>query len=56
MAEDEEAEDEEMGVAETYADYWPAKCKSINSWRFSLSIKESFAFSENRQEASRSSR
>lgn len=24
--EDEEGEDEEMGVAETYADYWPAKC------------------------------
>jgi hypothetical protein len=24
--EEEEAEDEEMGVAETYADYWPAKC------------------------------
>jgi hypothetical protein len=23
--EEEEAEDEEMGVAETYADYWPAK-------------------------------
>lgn len=33
MAEDEEADDEEMGVAETYADYWPAKCKSIK--RFS---------------------
>lgn len=29
--EEEEAEDEEMGVAETYADYWPAKCnKPIN--------------------------
>lgn len=27
--EEEEAEDEEMGVAETYADYWPAKCKFI---------------------------
>lgn len=25
--EDEEADDEEMGVAETYADYWPAKLK-----------------------------
>lgn len=25
--EEEEAEDEEMGVAETYAEYWPAKCK-----------------------------
>lgn len=28
--EEEEAEDEEMGVAETYADYWPAKCKTFN--------------------------
>lgn len=27
--EEEEAEDEEMGVAETYADYWPAKCKTL---------------------------
>jgi hypothetical protein len=26
--EEEEADDEEMGVAETYADYWPAKRKS----------------------------
>lgn len=25
--EEEEGDDEEMGVAETYADYWPAKCK-----------------------------
>lgn len=25
--EEEEGEDEEMGVAETYADYWPAKLK-----------------------------
>lgn len=25
--EEEEHDDEEMGVAETYADYWPAKCK-----------------------------
>lgn len=24
--EEEEHDDEEMGVAETYADYWPAKC------------------------------
>lgn len=24
--EDEEGDDEEMGVAETYADYWPSKC------------------------------
>uniref|UniRef100_A0A182RCZ4 Strawberry notch n=1 Tax=Anopheles funestus TaxID=62324 RepID=A0A182RCZ4_ANOFN len=27
MPEEEEAEDEEMGVAETYAEYWPAKLK-----------------------------
>ena len=27
--EEEEGDDEEMGVAETYADYWPAKCKKI---------------------------
>jgi hypothetical protein len=27
--EEEEAEDEEMGVAETYADYWPAKCNKL---------------------------
>jgi hypothetical protein len=26
--EEEEGEDEEMGVAETYADYWPSKCKN----------------------------
>lgn len=26
--EEEEGDDEEMGVAETYADYWPAKCKN----------------------------
>lgn len=25
--EEEDAEDEEMGVAETYAEYWPAKCE-----------------------------
>lgn len=30
--EEEEAEDEEMGVAETYADYWPAKCKIIDDF------------------------
>lgn len=24
--EEEEPDDEEMGVAETYAEYWPAKC------------------------------
>jgi hypothetical protein len=24
--EEDENDDEEMGVAETYADYWPAKC------------------------------
>ena len=29
--EEEEGDDEEMGVAETYADYWPAKCKKIYS-------------------------
>lgn len=27
--EEEEGDDEEMGVAETYADYWPAKRKII---------------------------
>jgi hypothetical protein len=29
--EDEEGaeDDEDMGVAETYADYWPSKCKCI---------------------------
>lgn len=27
---EEEVDDEEMGVAETYADYMPAKCKFIN--------------------------
>lgn len=26
VPEEEEAEEEEMGVAETYAEYWPAKC------------------------------
>lgn len=25
--EEDEHDDEEMGVAETYADYWPSKCK-----------------------------
>lgn len=25
--EEEEVDYEEMGVAETYAEYWPAKCK-----------------------------
>lgn len=29
--EDEEPDDDEMGVAETYADYWPAKCKNVRS-------------------------
>lgn len=24
--EDDEGDDEEMGVAETYSDYWPLKC------------------------------
>lgn len=24
---EDEADDEEMGVAETYADYWPSKCE-----------------------------
>lgn len=24
--EEDEHDDEEMGVAETYADYWPSKC------------------------------
>lgn len=27
MPEEEEVDDEEMGVAETYADYMPTKCK-----------------------------
>lgn len=27
MEEDEEGEDEELGVAETYADYMPLKCE-----------------------------
>lgn len=27
--EEEEAEEEEMGVAETYAEYWPAKRKIV---------------------------
>lgn len=27
--EEEEQDDEEMGVAETYADYWPAKCEIL---------------------------
>lgn len=26
--EEDEGDDEEMGVAETYADYWPSKCKT----------------------------
>lgn len=25
--EDEDPDEEEMGVAETYAEYWPAKCE-----------------------------
>lgn len=38
--EEEEVDDEEMGVAETYADYMPRKCKhiykyfSIINWNF----------------------
>lgn len=28
--EEEDGDDEEMGVAETYADYWPSKCKFMN--------------------------
>jgi len=27
--EEDEVDYEEMGVAETYADYWPAKCKCL---------------------------
>lgn len=27
MGEEEEVEDEDMGVAETYADYMPTKCE-----------------------------
>lgn len=34
--EEEEAEDEEMGVAETYADYWPAKCKKKLKFKLKL--------------------
>jgi hypothetical protein len=34
--EEEEAEDEEMGVAETYADYWPAKCKFMMMFSHTL--------------------
>lgn len=29
---EEEGDDEEMGVAETYADYWPAKCEKIKNF------------------------
>lgn len=29
--EEDDGDDEEMGVAETYADYWPAKCKKLNT-------------------------
>lgn len=29
VGEEEEVDDEEMGVAETYADYMPSKCKYI---------------------------
>lgn len=28
--EEEEVDDEEMGVAETYADYMPTKCESLS--------------------------
>lgn len=59
--EEEEVDYEEMGVAETYAEYWPAKCKlhvrnSINIFFF-ISIFRLFIckFSETGQKASRSS-
>lgn len=29
--EEDEHDDEEMGVAETYADYWPSKCNTFES-------------------------
>lgn len=29
--EEEDPDDEEMGVAETYAEYWPSKCKDCYS-------------------------
>lgn len=32
MEEDEEGEDEELGVAETYADYMPLKCMYTTSY------------------------
>jgi hypothetical protein len=34
--EEDEGEDEEMGVAETYADYWPAKCKKFFNKLYNL--------------------
>jgi hypothetical protein len=47
--EEEEGEDEEMGVAETYADYWPAKCKKLEiTATAGIADHDSFGFSKNR--------
>ena len=36
MQEEEDVDDEEMGVAETYADYMPTKCEFITNYFFFL--------------------
>jgi len=54
--EEEEADDEEMGVAETYADYWPAKCNKINFFiHIHSSLIKIYFYSEIGKEAPRSS-
>lgn len=42
--EEEEGDDEEMGVAETYADYWPAKCKKLNFGHFYRNFTRNFKY------------
>lgn len=38
--EEDEVDYEEMGVAETYADYWPAKCKFNLPWIISRKFSD----------------
>lgn len=56
--EEEEADDEEMGVAETYADYWPAKCKYLYEKKKIIIIfikNKLYVYSEIREKTSGSS-
>lgn len=44
QVDDEENDDEDMGVAETYSDYMPPKCKLLSGFQISRKLNKTFKF------------